>query len=77
MTVTAVGSTLPVVTVPVVRAYARQIRRDRTESRVVGIHAQPVWPGPPSIDVDGTTVHIRACVSALAVREALIEHEER
>lgn len=77
MSVAAVSPVLPVVTQPVVRAFARQVHRGRHRSRVIGIHAQPFWNGPPSFTVDGTTVYVRACVSALAVREALAEHATR
>jgi len=67
---------LPVATLPVVRAYVRQLRKKQRRDRVLGIRAQPVWTGGSELEVDGTTVHVRPCVSALAVREALVKHAD-
>ncbi|MGH6691466.1 MAG: BREX-2 system phosphatase PglZ, partial [Gammaproteobacteria bacterium] len=61
---------------PIVRAYVRTLRKSGSRSRIVGIQAQPVWSGPESVTIDGSTVHVRPCVSALAVREALGEHAD-
>jgi hypothetical protein len=68
---------LPVATAPVVRAYVRQLCRGGHRSRVLGIRAQPVWHAGPELEVDGAAVRVRACVSALAVREALVEQAGR
>ncbi|MFW6033681.1 MAG: BREX-2 system phosphatase PglZ [bacterium] len=77
MTATATATALPVATVPVVRAYVRRLLNERRGGSVLGISAQPKWTGPDTLTVDGATVHVRACVSALAVREAMLEHAER
>ncbi len=41
-------------------------------SRVLALAADPAYHGPSRIDVDGTEVTVHGCVSALAVREALV-----
>ena len=71
-----VARALPVATVPVVRAYVRDLRRQARPERVLGIRAQPVWTAAPALDVDGAPVHVRPCISALAVREALVEQAD-
>jgi PglZ domain len=76
VTATSAPAVLPVVTMPVVRAYVRRLRKAGSRSRIIGIRAQPVWSGPDTVAIDSSTVHVRPCVSALAVREALIEHAD-
>jgi PglZ domain len=68
--------TLPVATLPVVRAYVRQLRKRQRRDRVLGIRAQPIWTADTELEVDAATVRVRPCVSALAVREALVEHAD-
>ncbi len=68
--------TLATATLPVVRALIRKLRAKPEHGRVVGIHAEPVWHHTPMLTVDGTEVKVRACVSPLAVREALVEHRD-
>lgn len=67
--------TLATATPPVVRALVRKLREKPGHRRVIGIHAQPVWTHEPSLIVDGTAVEVRACVSPLAVREALVDRD--
>ena len=66
--------TLAVATPPVVRALVAKLQEKPTYPRAFGIHAQPVWHHEPALSVAGATVQVRTCVSALAVREALVEH---
>lgn len=68
--------TLATTTPPVVRALIRKLRAKPAHGRVVGVHAQPVWHHDALLHVDGADVRVRACVSPLAVREALVEHQE-
>jgi hypothetical protein len=77
VTTTSAPSTLPVATMPVVRAYVRRLRKTGSRTRIIGIRAQPTWNGAETVAVDGSTARVRACVSALAVREALVEHADR
>lgn len=69
---------LPVASEPLVRQYARTLvgKAGRaSEARVLALRAAPRWDGPAEIEVQGEgtghRVQVRACVSALAVREAL------
>jgi hypothetical protein len=63
-----------------IEAYARELvgkaggQGDARQggSRVLALSASPVYHGPGVVDVDGTEVTVHGCVSALAVREALV-----
>ena len=68
--------TLATATPPVVRALVRKLRQEPAHGRVMGVHAQPVWSYEPEFTIDGSTVRVRACLSPLAVREALVEQQD-
>jgi hypothetical protein len=57
---------------PVLRALLDQARRKNYTSGVLGVHARPQWSGPRDFVHAGVPVRVAACVSALAVREALL-----
>jgi hypothetical protein len=61
-------------TVPVLRALLDQARHKNFSSGVLGVRAQPEWP-PEAAEFPhaGVPVRVVPCVSALAVREALLE----
>ena len=61
-------------TVPVLRALLDQARHKNFSSGVLGVRAQPEWP-PEAAEFKHADVPVRVvpCVSALAVREALLE----
>jgi hypothetical protein len=63
------------VTLPVLRALLDQARNKNYASGVLGVRARPEWPGPASFSHDNVPVRVVPCVSALAVREALLERE--
>ncbi|HUY48777.1 MAG TPA: BREX-2 system phosphatase PglZ [Streptosporangiaceae bacterium] len=60
-------------TLPVLRALLDQARRKNYASGVLGVRARPEWPGPPAFTHESVPVRVVPCVSALAVREALLE----
>jgi hypothetical protein len=60
------------VTLPVLRALLDQARRQRYSSGVLGVRARPEWQGAPEFTDVGVPVRVVPCVSALAVREALL-----
>ena len=60
-------------TLPVLRALLDQARRQNYTSGVLGVRAHPEWPGPPVFTHADVPVRVVRCVSALAVREALLE----
>ncbi|WP_405393440.1 BREX-2 system phosphatase PglZ [Microbispora hainanensis] len=66
------AAVLPVATLPGVRSIV--VRRLSGSRRVIGIHARPEWAGEPSFRLGDVVVHVRACPSALAVREAIKQH---
>lgn len=68
--------TLATASPPVVRALVRKLRQEPAHGRVVGVRAQPVWSHPAELTVDGAAVRVRACISPLAVREALVEQQD-
>lgn len=68
--------TLATATPPVVRALVSKLREKPEYPRVLGIHAMPVWTHDPKLTVAGDVVHVRACVSPLAIRQALVEHAD-
>ena len=63
---------LGVVTLPVVRALLDEARKGNYLSGVVGIRARPTWAGAGDFEHAGVPVEVVPCVSALAVREALL-----
>jgi PglZ domain-containing protein len=67
MTATATRATLPVL-----RALLDQARRKNFSSGVLGVRARPEWPWAAEFTHADVPVRVVACVSALAVREALL-----
>jgi hypothetical protein len=70
VTAGATGATLPVL-----RALLDQARHKNYASGVLGVRARPEWPGSPTFTHESVPVRVVPCVSALAVREALLERE--
>jgi hypothetical protein len=68
VTVTATRATLPVL-----RALLDQARRKDYACGVLGVRARPEWTGTPTFTHADVPVRVVPCVSALAVREALLE----
>ena len=62
-------------TLPVLRALLDQARRKNYASGVLGVRARPEWPGSPTFTHESVPVRVVPCVSALAVREALLDRE--
>jgi len=60
-------------TLPVLRALLDQARRKDYASGVLGVRARPEWAGAPVFSHGDVPVRVVPCVSALAVREALLE----
>ena len=60
-------------TLPVLRALLDQARRKDYACGVLGVRARPEWPGAPTFTHADVPVRVVPCVSALAVREALLE----
>lgn len=60
---------------PVVRALLDQARRKDYTSGVLGVRALPEWTGSLTFTHEKVPVRVVRCVSALAVREALLERE--
>lgn len=67
---------LAAATLPMVRAIVRKVQRANREQRIVGIHARPEWAGEPLFSLGDTVVHVRPCPSALAVWEAVKQHDD-
>lgn len=63
-------------TLPVLRALLDQARRKDYASGVLGVRAHPEWPGAPVFNHGDVPVRVVPCVSALAVREALLERAD-
>ena len=62
-------------TLPVLRALLdKALEKDYTHG-VLGVHASPEWTEPRTFIHDNVPVRVETCVSALAVREALLNHE--
>ena len=59
-------------TLPVLRALLDQARRKNFSSGVLGVRARPEWAGTPEFTHADVPVRVVPCVSALAVREALL-----
>lgn len=64
----------PVATPPVIHALLDQAR-EKNWSEVLGVRARPEWTGPAEFTHGGMPVRVVPCVSALAVREALLSRE--
>jgi hypothetical protein len=60
-------------TLPVLRALLDQAHHKNYASGVLGVRARPEWAGPPTFTHGDVPVRVVPCVSALAVREALLE----
>lgn len=80
---TVLADTAPIAGEPLVRQYATSLVAKSggpTASGVLLLRAQPVWDGPDAITVrDGyrdVRVLVRPCVSALAVRDAMLQRAE-
>jgi hypothetical protein len=59
------------------RALVARARRKNYRSGAIGVRARPRWTGPDTIDDDGgTPAHVVPCVSALAVRAALLDWDQ-
>lgn len=58
--------------VPVLRELLDEARSRRYEHGVLGVRAKPEWPGSRTFTHDKVPVRVEPCVSALAVREALL-----
>lgn len=61
--------------VAVLRALLEHASRKNYHRGVLGVRARPEWTGPETFTHESTTVRVVACVSALAVREALLERD--
>lgn len=62
-------------TSPVVLALLDEARRKRYSHGVLGVRAQPRWDGPDTFIHEDVPVRVVPCVSALAVREALLDRD--
>ena len=60
-------------TLPVVHALLDQARHKNYASGVLGVRARPEWPGSRVFTHESVPVRVVPCVSALAVREALLD----
>jgi hypothetical protein len=60
-----------------IRALIVANRRPDDRRSAVAVHADPDWSGPDVLDGPGASVRVVACRSPLAVREALLDHEQR
>jgi hypothetical protein len=61
--------------IPVLRSLLDEARRKKYPPSVLGVHASPEWSGPRTFTHEDVPVRIEPCVSALAVREAVLTHE--
>jgi hypothetical protein len=60
-----------------VRAVVAANRRTDDRRTVLAVHADPVWSGPDLLEGPEGLMRVEACRSPLAVRAALVGHEER
>ncbi|MDN5917063.1 MAG: BREX-2 system phosphatase PglZ [Pseudonocardia sp.] len=60
-------------TLPVLRAMLDEARAKDYRCGVLGVRAVPRWDGPEVFEHETVPVRVAACVSALAVREALLD----
>ena len=63
-------------TLPVLKTLLDQARQKNYSSGVLGVRARPEWPGAAEFPHEGVPVRVVPCVSALAVREALLERAD-
>jgi len=61
--------------VTVLRALIDEAVRKNYQDGVIGVRARPLWTETGTFDHNGVTVHVVPCVSALAVREALLDQQ--
>lgn len=61
--------------VAVLRALLEHATAKGYRSRVLGVRARPEWAGPDTFTHASTTARVVGCVSALAVREALLDRD--
>ena len=74
---TTTAPDVPVISDEVVTAYARELVRKAERGRVLALKGDPRAPGRERIALpDGATVVVARCVSALAVREQLLERSD-
>lgn len=80
---TVAADTVPIAGEPLVRQYATSLVAKAggpTAASVLLLRAQPVWDGPDVItvrdDYRDVSVRVRACVSALAVRDAMMQRAD-
>ncbi len=71
--VVAMSGKAPTVPLSMIEQYAQSLVRKARGARVLALRAAPRYDGPPAIDAAGESVLVRACVSSLAVREAIQE----
>jgi PglZ domain len=60
-----------------IRALVAANRRADDRRSALAVHADPDWSGPDLLDGPDTRMRVVPCGSPLAVREALLDHEER
>ncbi|WP_327588227.1 BREX-2 system phosphatase PglZ [Nonomuraea sp. NBC_00507] len=74
----AIGAPLGTATLSAIRGIVSRIVTSSLSRQVIGVRARPVWTGEPSFPLEGPAgeiiVEVRACPSALAVREELLTH---
>ena len=63
-------------TLPVLKTLLDQARQKNYSSGVLGVRARPEWAGAAEFPHEGVPVRVVPCVSALAVREALLERAD-
>ena len=59
-----------------VRALVAANRRPDDRRSALAVHADPEWSGPDVLDGSDAPVRVVTCRSPLAVREALLDHEQ-
>src|SRR5574341_295011 len=60
-----------------IRALVTANRRPDARRGALAVQADPEWSGPELLDGPGARLRVVPCRSPLAVREALLDHEER
>lgn len=64
---------LGMLTLPLIRARIDEAKEKDYTGGVLGVHARPVWDGPEHFDHQGAPVIVVPCVSALAIRDAMVQ----
>lgn len=67
------STTLPEADLPGIRNLISHHRDSGHRRGVLAIAAAPTWPGPGTVDLDGSSVRIRVAPSVLAIRDAITE----